>query len=164
MPSTKRKLSPMEIAQAQPCRQARGLGGCWGIGVLRDYEIDVLEVNRLDRANRRLQGKSDPTDAESAARTVLSGTAAAIPKAQSIAAEAMRAVSIARRSAVKAKTQAINQIRALLVCAPQHVRERLWKGKPSECIDGCAHLRSFGDNAALAKPWRRHCECWPTSG
>ena len=42
--------------------------------VLHDHEIDVLEVNRPDRANRRLQGKSDPTDAESAARAVLSGS------------------------------------------------------------------------------------------
>jgi transposase len=78
--------------------------GTYGAGlasVLRDHEIDVMEVNRPDRAKRRLQGKSDPTDAESAARAVLSGSAAAIPKAQSGAAEAMRAVSVARRSAVK---------------------------------------------------------------
>ena len=45
--------------------------GTYGAGlarVLHDHEIDVLEVNRPDRANRRLQGKSDPTDAEGAAR------------------------------------------------------------------------------------------------
>ena len=126
--------------------------GTYGAGlarVLHDHEIDVLEVNRPDRANRRLQGKSDPTDAEGAARAVLSGSAAAIPKAQSGAAEAMRAVSVARRSAVKAKTQAINQVRALLVNAPQDIRERLWKGKPSECIDGCARLRSLGTTPLL---------------
>jgi transposase len=61
----------------------------------------------------------------------------------------MRAVSVARRSAVKAKTQAINQVRALLVNAPQDIRERLWKGKPSECIDGCARLRSLGTTPLL---------------
>lgn len=56
--------------------------GTYGAGlarVLRDHEIEVLEVNRPDRAKRRLQGKSDPTDAESAARAVLSGSATAIP-------------------------------------------------------------------------------------
>jgi hypothetical protein len=63
------------------------------------------------RAMRRSRGKSDPTDAENAARAVLSGRATAIPKEQSGAAEAMRAVSVARRSAVKARTQAINQLR-----------------------------------------------------
>ena len=126
--------------------------GTYGAGlarVLHEHEIGVLEVNRPDRANRRFQGKSDPTDAESAARAVLAGTATAIPKAQSGAAEAMRAVSVARRSAVKAKTQAINQVRALLVCAPQEIRERLWKGKPAECIDGCARLRSLGTTPLL---------------
>lgn len=69
--------------------------------------------------------KSDPTDAESAARSVLSGSATAIAKTQSGAVEMMRVVSVARRSAVKAKTQAMNQLRALLVSAPQDVRERL---------------------------------------
>jgi hypothetical protein len=39
----------------------------------------------------------------------------------------MRAVSVARCSAVKAKPQAINQLRALLVSAPQDIRERLLK-------------------------------------
>lgn len=96
--------------------------GAYGAGlthVLRDHEVGVLEVNRPDRTARRSQGKSDPTDAENAARAVLSGSATAIPKEQSGAAEAMRAVLVARRSAVKAKPQAINQLRALLVSAPK---------------------------------------------
>ncbi len=65
--------------------------------------IEVWEVNRPDRAKRRLQGKSDPTDAESAARTVLSGNATATPKSQSGVAEALRMLSVVRRSAVKAR-------------------------------------------------------------
>ncbi|WP_232424691.1 IS110 family transposase [Pandoraea sp. B-6] len=86
--------------------------------VLRDYEIEVLGVNRPDRAARRPRGKSDPTDSENAARSVLSGSATAIPKTRSGAVKAMRAVSVARRSAVKAKPQTINQLRALPVAAP----------------------------------------------
>jgi transposase len=35
----------------------------------------VVEVDRPDRRTRRLQGKSDPVDAEAAARAVLAGTA-----------------------------------------------------------------------------------------
>lgn len=84
--------------------------GTYGAGlarVLRGQGIEVLEVNRPDRSKRRLKGKSDPTDAENAARSVLSGEATAFPKSQCGAAEAMRTVSVARRSAVKAKTQAI---------------------------------------------------------
>ncbi|AIO68298.1 transposase family protein [Burkholderia oklahomensis] len=98
---------------------------------------------------RRSRGKSDPTDAENAARAVLAGRATAIPKEQSGAAEAMRAVSVARRSAVKAKTQAINQLRALLVSAPQEIRERLLKVKTAECVEGCARLRSLGKTPVL---------------
>lgn len=140
--------------------------GTYGAGlarVLRDHAIVVWEVNRPDRAKRRLQGKSDPTDAESAARAVWSGTATAVPKSQSGAAEAMRTLSVARRSAIKAKTQAINPLRGLLVSAPQDIRERLWKAKPEQCAAACAHLRALGDTPllqtltvtlkALAKRW-----------
>jgi transposase len=126
--------------------------GTYGAGlahVLRDHAVEVLEVNRPDRAKRRLKGKSDPTDAESAARAVLSGTATAIPKSQSGAAEAMRTISVARRSAVKAKTQAINQLRALLVSAPQDIRERLWKTKTEQCVQACSRIRSLGETALL---------------
>lgn len=126
--------------------------GTYGAGlarVLREQGVEVLEVNRPDRAKRRLQGKSDPTDAENAARSVLSGSATAIPKTQSGAAEAMRTISVARRSAVKAKTQAINQLRALLVSAPQCVRERLWNTKPEQCVQACVRIRSLGETTLL---------------
>jgi transposase len=126
--------------------------GTYGAGlarVLRDHEIEVLEVNRPDRAARRSRGKSDPTDAENAARAVLAGKATALPKERSGAAEAMRAVCVARRSAVKARTQAINQLRGLLVSAPQDIRERLLKTKTAECVANCARLRSLGDTPML---------------
>lgn len=126
--------------------------GTYGAGLCRllsDHGVTVLEVNRPDRATRRLQGKSDPTDAESAARSVLSGKSTAIPKQQSGACEAMRITSVARRSAVKAKTQAINQLRALLVSAPQDIREKLWKTKAIDCVRACSRMRSLGDTALL---------------
>src|SRR6266496_4137748 len=116
---------------------------------MRERGVQVLEINRPDRSRRRLHGKSDPTDAENAARAVLAGDAHAIPKAQSGVVEAMRAVSMARRSAVKAKTQAINQLRALLVTAPEAIRATLWKVKPEHCIARCARLQSLGDTPLL---------------
>ncbi|MPM74643.1 IS110 family transposase ISBli6 [bioreactor metagenome] len=126
--------------------------GTYGAGLarmLRGHSIEVLEVNRPDRSMRRRQGKSDPTDAESAARSVLAGHATSIPKNQSRAAEAMRTVLVARCSAVNAKTQAINQLRALLVSAPQEVRERLMRIKPCDCVKHCATLRSLGESIVL---------------
>jgi transposase len=126
--------------------------GTYGAGlarVLRGQGIQVFEVNRPNRSKRRLKGKSDPTDAENAARSVLAGEATAIPKSQSGAAEALRTVSVARRSAVKAKTQAINQLRAILVSGPQDIRERLWKTKADQCVAACAELEQLGTSTVL---------------
>ena len=126
--------------------------GTYGAGLarsLRENEVQVMEVNRPDRAARRSRGKSDPTDAENAARAVLSGIATAVPKEQSGAAEAMRSVSVTRRSAVKAKTQAINQLRALLISAPQDVRQRLLRENTSDCVTCCSRLRSLGSTPLL---------------
>lgn len=123
--------------------------GTYGAGLARflsEQDIQVLEINRPDRSMRRFRGKSDPTDAESAARTVLSGKDCAVPKLQSGAAEAMRIVSVARRSAVKARTQAINQLRSLLISAPDKIRSKLWRTKPVECVNCCAHLRTLGES------------------
>lgn len=93
--------------------------------MLREEGVDVWEINRPNRSKQLLQGKSDPTDAENAARAVLSGEAHATPKLQSGVAEALRTIVVARRSAVKARTQAINQLRSLLICAPEDIRRRL---------------------------------------
>jgi len=126
--------------------------GTYGAGLchfLTSNDVSVLEVNRPDRAKRRLKGKSDPTDAESAARSVLAGTSTAIPKKRSGACESMRIVSVARRSAVKARTQAINQLRAILVSAPQDVRDRLWKSKAPDCVNACVRVHSLGDGVLL---------------
>jgi transposase len=48
---------------------------------LRGEGLSVLEVNRPNRAARRLKGKSDPLDAYQAAKSVLEGRTKAIPKA-----------------------------------------------------------------------------------
>lgn len=122
--------------------------GTYGAGLARYLAaqgILVLEINRPDRSMRRFRGKSDPTDAESAARTVLSGIDCAIPKSQSGAAEAMRIISIARRSTVKARTQAINQIRGMLISAPDEIRSRLWKSDAAECARCCSRIRTLGE-------------------
>jgi transposase len=47
---------------------------------LHEQDVEVLEVPRPDRRLRRQLGKSDPIDAEAAARTVLAGRASGVPK------------------------------------------------------------------------------------
>jgi transposase len=61
----------------------------------------------------------------------------------------MRAITVARRSAVKAKTQAINQLRALLVTAPDPVRAKLMKSKPEHCVQACIRMRALGRTPLL---------------
>jgi transposase len=89
---------------------------------LQANAIHVVEVNRPDRSARRRQGKSDPLDAYSAARAVLAGHGLAVPKDPHTG--ALKALLIARRGAIKARTAAIQQIKDLLVTAPADLRER----------------------------------------
>ncbi len=57
--------------------------GSWGAGLTRyllSEDVKVLEVNRPNRQDRRRRGKSDPADAEAAARAVLAEQAIGVPK------------------------------------------------------------------------------------
>lgn len=117
---------------------------------LQSNGITVIEINRPDRSRRRGRGKSDATDAESAARSVLAGNVTAIPKAHNGPAEALRTLNLVRRSAVKAKTQAINQIRALLVSAPQAIRDTVYQADAAKCVATCAALSCDTVSAAQA--------------
>ncbi|WP_330109681.1 IS110 family transposase [Methylophaga thalassica] len=126
--------------------------GTYGAGLCRfltSRGIVIIEVNRPDRSNRRRQGKSDPLNAGNAARAVHSGTATATPKKQHGACEAIRIISVARRSAVKAKTQAMNQIRGILVSGPQDIRELVWKTKPHDCAKACIEMISSDSSDLL---------------
>ena len=91
----------------------------------------MVEVNRTSRQHRRRHGKYDAADAEAAARAVLSGDATGEPKAADGQVEMLRALKVARRSAVKAKTQAANQLHALVMTAPEQVRSDL-RGLPAK--------------------------------
>lgn len=84
--------------------------------------IEVVEVNRPSRGDRRRQGKSDPLDAFHAAQAVLSGRASAAAKDPSV--EAIRSLHTARRSTVKARIAAMQQIHTALVRAPETVRAK----------------------------------------
>ncbi len=102
--------------------------GSYGAGFARfltSLGYTVVEVNRPDRAVCYRKGKSDPTDAESAARAVLAGVAGATPKSGEGEVEMIRMLQSARDSAVKARTQAVNQMKALDVTASVQLREIL---------------------------------------
>ena len=102
--------------------------GSYGAGLARAVRRAghrVVEVNRGDRRTRRAAGKSDTVDAEVAARSVLAGQSTAIPKTADGAVEMMRQLKVARDSAVKARTTAMNTLKQIIVQAPPVLREAL---------------------------------------
>lgn len=102
--------------------------GIEGTGVarwLRAQGLVVIEVDRPDRGERRRRGKSDPIDAEIAARAVQSGRASGTPKTGDGRVEAIRALRIAGGSALDARSRVANQLHALRVTAPDELREEL---------------------------------------
>src|SRR5215207_7998266 len=120
-----------EAAEVSPrSRRTRGgrrrrHGQLRGAGLsrfLRSSGVRVVEVNRTSRLHRWKHGKFDAADAEAAARSVLSGEATDEPNAADGHVEMLRALKIARRSAVKARTQAANQL---------HARHGRWR-RPKE--------------------------------
>jgi transposase len=102
--------------------------GSYGAGLtryLREMGVPVVEVNRPNRQARRQHGKSDPADAEAAARATLSGAATGSPKSQDGVVEVIRLLRLERRSAIHARTQAANQLHAVVSTAPEPLRTRL---------------------------------------
>ena len=118
--------------------------GSYGAGLfqhLRSAGVKVLEVDHPDRRARRKLGKSDPTDAISAARAVQAGTATSIPKTRDGVVEAIRALRVARNGAIKAHTAAINALRQTIITAPAHLRAQLAGLGSKALVETCARLR-----------------------
>lgn len=141
--------------------------GSYGAGLtsaVRRRGHRVVEVNRGDRRTRRTNGKSDTVDAEAAARSVLAGTATAVPKTADGHAEMIRQLKVARDTAVKARTSAMITLKQIIVNAPAELREQLSGLGDKALIDRCAAFRAgpVTDTTgaakhtlrALARRWR----------
>jgi len=135
-------------------RWALGLGPvhAWGVEGTGSYGAGlasallragerVIEVNRPDRAARHRDGKSDPLDAEAAARAVLSGRVTGIPKSADGEIEAIRLVKLTRNGAVKARTAAMNTLRNVLITAPAALRAELEPLPERQLISRCTAFR-----------------------
>lgn len=140
--------------------------GAWGAGIARHLASSghrVVEVDRPDRKTRYRKGKSDTIDAEAAARAVQAGTASGTPKARSGLIESIRALRVARRSAIKDRSAAANQLHSLVSTAPDQLRSQLRGLAIRQLVATCASFRP-GDpadptqatKAALRSIARRH--------
>ncbi|MFF3404379.1 IS110 family transposase [Streptomyces sp. NPDC002659] len=153
-------------ATAAGCRQllvwARSFGALRRAGVectgsygsalarfLNRENIQVVAVNQPDRAIRRKRGKTDAVDAEAAARAVLSGRADVTPKTGEGPAADMRVLRPAKESAVKARTQAKNQLKAVPLGVDPSLREALSKLTNTALIARCADLPDADDAAVF---------------
>lgn len=102
--------------------------------------ISVYEVNQPDRALRRKAGKTDAVDAEAAARAVLTGRSLSTPKTGLGASEHLRQMRLVKSSAVKARTNALNQLKGLVVGADPVLRDELRGLSSKRLIAACQVL------------------------
>ena len=139
--------------------------GCYGASLSRFLaanNFEVLEINRPNRQLRRSRGgKTDYVDAESAARSALSGELSICPKSALGYVESLRPLRVTRRSAIKSRSVVYNQIEALLVTAQDQLREEskkmtrneritfLSQKRPDESQSEIFALRSLAKRALL---------------
>jgi transposase len=117
--------------------------GSYGAGLARYLgergEI-VLELSRTPKGERRLRGKDDTLDAVRTARAALTSQTLTLPRAGERR-EALRLLLLARRSAVDVRREALGQLRAVIVTAPDQLRQEL-RGLPvGKLLDRCRRLR-----------------------
>jgi len=127
--------------------------GCYGVGLTRLLERTgerVVEVERPKRRGRDGRCKSDLLDAERAARAVLADQKLAEPRAGGER-EALRLLLAVREQEVAVCRAGLNELRALLVTAPDELRERLQGLSRGALVGACARLRRRpGSEPALA--------------
>ena len=132
--------------------------GSYGAGLarfLKGADVVVYECERPRRQERR-RGKSDLIDAALAARRLLGGERLSLPRGGGRR-EDLRLLLLERRSAMQARTAALNQLSAVLVTAPDQIRERLGELSGEKLAQAAARLPSRSDvtNGVLRRLGRR---------
>jgi transposase len=127
--------------------------GAYGAGLARHLTAEgvaMLEVDRPDRKMRRFAGKSDPLDAEAAARTALTRVRTGVPKDRTGQVEALRNLRVARRSAIDQRADCQRRIKSLIVTAAEPLRAQLRDLSLTRLIRICTGLRP--DPARIGEP------------
>ena len=132
----------LELAEGKATSLLFGIEGtgCYGAGLSRHLQAaqcSVREVNRPSRQTRRQRGKDDAIDAEAAGRALLAGTETAVAKASNADAEILRVLKSTRDSAVRCRTRAITQLKALVIVVPAELLETLQHLDTAELVNRC---------------------------
>jgi transposase len=127
-----------------PATRLWALEGCGSYGAgLRRYLVEagerVQEVGGPTHGPRG-RAKSDALDAVRAARAVLAGTEPAIPRADG-GREVLRVLMCAREGCVDIRRRTLCQLRAMIVTAPDGLREPLRALTLQALLRRCAALR-----------------------
>jgi transposase len=136
----------LAFAQAQvPGRRCWAVegAGSYGAGLAAFLQAQgerVVEVGRPKRPPRRTGAKSDALDAIRAAREALAHDHPLAPRCRGDR-EALRVLLATRHSACVAKVSATNQLKALIVGAPEELRAELRSLATRRQIARCARLR-----------------------
>lgn len=128
--------------------------GSYGAGLarhLRGASVKVVEVDRPNRQDRHRQGKSDSIDAVSAARAALSGSASGAGKTRDGVVEAIRVLTVAKRSGREERIKTLNQLRQLAFCAPDGLRERCKDLSRVKLVSEAAALRPRVDSDVVVQ-------------
>ncbi|MEV7098890.1 transposase [Amycolatopsis sp. NPDC051045] len=121
--------------------------GSYGAALARHLHaegVQVIEVNQPDKA----------------ARAVLSGRANGSMKAGDGSVEMLRMFKLAKGSAIKARTQTINQLKAMLIAADPTLREELTGLSNPILFRRCAELPPTTPVTSPA-PRSTRFDCWP---
>lgn len=111
--------------------------GCYGAGLLRFLAgegLQVWEVARPDRGERRRRGKNDALDAEMAAHAACAGRRVVTPKTRDGMVEALRMLCATRTAAVRAHREALQVLDAQIIAAPEQIRARMRPLRRSEQV------------------------------
>ena len=91
------------------------------VTMLAEAGEDIVEIPGQKRSRRT---KNDRIDAVQAARTALAQTEQAAPRERGLR-EALRQVLVTRQGVLVSRTKAINELKSLIVVAPDHLRAGL---------------------------------------
>jgi transposase len=135
-----------------PGRRAWAIEGTGSFGAgLTTYLLEqgewVVEIDRPARPARRNGAKSDELDAARAAREALSRKHLAQPRRRGDR-EAIRVLLTTRHGAVVSRTRAVCHLKALLVSAPEQLRNHFRKMSTDEQLTRCARLRTSPSQAS----------------
>lgn len=135
------------------------LEGCrsHGVGLLRALHHaghTVIEAGRPRRASRRPGGKSDPADARRAAQEALAASRPAQPRTDG-SREALRILLMARSQATTTRTATVNLLKALLVTAPDALRQPLRDLSTAGQTQRCLTLRTTATQPLCEQTLRR---------